>query len=339
MAFTTRIRTGLAAAFLRNQPTFTPFAYGIPNFNVQAYLKQNALAMRQPPKLEGRDVQAVSIAPVSSVPSDAKPAKTADAEPKKSLFQTLTQRKVLIAAGAVLGVVALGGAAAVAYSCYPVATAAYAAAVGNAGRAAVINTHQLFIQPGLANTLFMANLAMKAAIIPAAQITLPVLLPVISTAIVTTLGTLVLICVANKVWIVAKAAAWSAGSAVANKFGNELDKTYVGTALKTVVVTTVAQLVEEEKDTVDIAKIMPALKDREESEVEMQPLLQIAGSQEVDETEAERIETLQAKNNQSGKSAKSSWMRTVLTASAIAAGVGAGIYFLPKMPDMDFINI
>jgi len=289
--------------------------------------------------------------PVSTavVISNPKPAKTADVESKQSLFQALTQRKVLIAAAAVLSIAGIAATAGAAYYFYPVATAAYAAIAGNAGRAALMNTHQLFIQPGFANTLFMANFALQAAIIPAAKITLPVLLPVISTAIVTTLCALAALYVANRVWIAAKAVIWGAGSAVVNKFGQELDKTYVGMAAKSVVVSTVSPLVapfmEEEKSEtkldVNTAKIMPARGDDEEFEVEVQPRSQISDSsvpsvQEVDVAEAEQIDALRVENNREEKSAQekaqSSWGNFLMAGLITAAGVGAGLYFSQKMP-------
>ncbi len=362
------IRRAGAAALRRNQTrnqnSFSSLA--LRSFQPHAYIKKNAVtknAMTTTPhlSLKDRDVrmtvytgekvpalvrpEAVSKSvwtPVVPEDLDPTPAKTADVESKKSLFQPLTQRKVLVAAGAVLSIAATAGAA---YYFYPVATAAYAV-----GRAVAMNTHQ-FIQPGLANTLFMANLAMKVAIIPAAKITLPVLLPMISTAIVTTLGTLALLYVTNRVWIAAKAVIWGAGSAVVNKFGQELDKTYVGMAAKAVVVATVSPFVapfitEEKSETTPDVDTSEIMSDIEDDEVESQPrLLADSGGptvQEVDDAEAEQIEALRVENNQEEKSAQekaqSSW-GTFLMAGLITAGVvGAGLYFSPKLPQMNVLN-
>lgn len=154
------------------------------------------------------------------------------AEPKKSLFQTLTQRKVLIAVGAILGVAGVAGAAAAAYYFYPVATAAHAATVGHAGRAVAMNMQELVIRPGFANTMLMANLAMKMAVIPAAHASSIVVLPMIGTVVMTTLLTLGILYVANKVWKAVEATIWGAGTAIANKISEQLDQTGLGKGVK-----------------------------------------------------------------------------------------------------------
>lgn len=158
--------------------------------------------------------------------------KTLGIPPQKSLWQTMTQPKVLIAAGT-MGAVA--GAAAACYF-FPVATAAHAATMTAAGRAVAINTHQLLIHPGIANSLLLADLLLKIAVIPAVKFSLPFLLPVISTVIVTTVGMLILLHVANKVWDVAKVAMRKVLSAFIRRINHECDKTYTGMAFKKFVI-------------------------------------------------------------------------------------------------------
>ncbi|HEX4839072.1 MAG TPA: hypothetical protein VFU89_01370 [Rhabdochlamydiaceae bacterium] len=187
------------------------------------------------------------------------------AEPKKSLWQTVTQPKVLKVAAIILGVaamVALGGVVAASYYA-PIVTFAQTPAVvqaGNfvahytthqlvpaaaqAGRFVALNTHKLLIVPGFENVWFFATMAMHTAIIPAAKAALPVVLPVISTAIVGTLAVLATLYVANRVWQAVKGVVWGAITAVAHAFGRELDKTYVGMAAKAVVTTVAAPLIE-----------------------------------------------------------------------------------------------
>lgn len=305
---------------------------------------------------EEAQAPARTVAPVSTaivVAKDSKPAQTVAAEPKKSLWQTLTQRKVLIAAGVVLGVATLGGAAAAAYYFYPVATAAHAVTVGQVGRAAAMNTHQLFIRPGFANTLFFANLAMKAAVIPAAKVTLPLLLPVISTAIVTTVGTLILLYVANKAWQAAKAAMWGTGSFVANKFDEQLTQTglgrgakwLVGPLVSTAVSPIVSALAPEETTSGEPES------DEEDSiedvtDVALQPRLQIEGpakkakAEVTDEAEAVRVEKShqgkKAKARKAQARTESTWTETIIRTSLLAAGLSAGIYFYTKAkPDLN----
>ncbi|HEX2579367.1 MAG TPA: hypothetical protein VHK67_03075 [Rhabdochlamydiaceae bacterium] len=210
----------------------------------------NQVSIRGLPLLEQQKIQALPRLELMEEPSpaDEKSAQTATAQPKKSLWQTITQPKVLRVAGIILGVTAMAGlggaAAAAAYHYYPVATVAQATAVANAGRIVALNTHQLLILPGVENVLFYAMMAINTAIIPAAKVALPVFLPAVSTAVVSTLTTLVILYAANRVWQAAKNVVWAATSAVANAFGKELDKTYPGMAVKAIVATAAAPIVE-----------------------------------------------------------------------------------------------
>jgi len=92
--------------------------------------------------------------------------------------------------------------------------------------------------------LFFATMAMHTAIIPAAKVALPVVLPVISTMIISTLAAYLVLCVANKVWGAVKGLVWGAMAAVAHAFGRELDKTYVGMAAKGAVTTVAGPIIE-----------------------------------------------------------------------------------------------
>lgn len=187
------------------------------------------------------------------------------AEPKKSLWQTVTQPKVLKVAGVILGVaamVALGGVVAASYYA-PIVTFAQTPAVvqaGNfvahytthqlvpaaaqAGRFVALNTHKLLIAPGFENALFFTTMAMHTAIIPALKTVLPIVFPVISTMIISTLAAYLVLCVANRVWGAVKGAVWSAGAAVVHAFERELDKTYVGRGFKALFTTAAAPIYE-----------------------------------------------------------------------------------------------
>ncbi len=277
--------------------------------------------------------------------------KTLDTQPQKSLWQTVTQPKVLIVAGTVA---AVAGAAA-AYYFFPVATAAHAVTIGNTSRAVAMNTHQLFIRPGFANALFLADMALKIGVIPAAKMSLPLLLPVISTTIVTTLGTLVLLYVANQAWKAAKAAMWGAGTVVANRFSHECDQTYVGMAIKKIVVLTASPFMPSNQPA-------PALEIddvAQEDEVVVQSApLQITGSiadpsiQVITKEEAQEIEASKAKRNTRGKKAtaaararkaqvkaQSTWTDSIIRAGLVTAAAGASVYFYAKAkPDLDFVS-
>ena len=118
---------------------------------------------------------------------------------------------------------------------FPVASAAHASTIAGAGHAFAINTHQLFIQPGIANTMMLAEYGVTSSCCSSSQtFRFPVLLPVISTAIVTTLGTLLLIYLANQAWKVAKVALLGSGTAVVQRFNHECDQTYFGMAAQAV---------------------------------------------------------------------------------------------------------
>jgi hypothetical protein len=308
----------------------------------------------------------VTVAPIAAAPVKEKTAqvaaKTVTPEAKKTLWQTVTQPKVLIAAATVLTVA--GGAAA--YYFFPVATMAHAVTAGHAGRAVAMNTQQLLIRPGFANSLFLADLVLKAAIVPAAKITLPILLPVISTAIVTTLGTIILLYVANQAWKAAKYAIWGAGSAVVNRLGHECDQTYLGMGVKAIVTTTVSPLISPfmtaEQPVIapkpDAVSTAQDLELAEESDEEVQPRrLKIEDSsepkvQEIDDAEAARFEATRAAKNKKAREflaakqaqkaqmkAQSTWMGSFIKAGLVTAGLGAGAYFFIKAkPDFDFIS-
>ena len=216
---------------------------------------------------------------------------TATAEPKKSLWQTVTQPKVLKVAGVILGaaaMVALGGvAAAAAYQYYPAATLAMAKVTSDTGRFVALNTHQLLIAPGIENVLFFMTIAVKTAIIPAAKVAIPIILSAISTAIVSTLAILAALYVVNRAWQAVKTAVWAAGSAIANAFGKELDKTYAGMAAKAVVTTAAAPIIEALEDWVMVNK-----EEEHEEEATVQPV-SIQGS---DDSESEVESTTVQKN-------------------------------------------
>lgn len=190
--------------------------------------------------------------------------------PREGLFQNVTLGKVVKVAGFAL-LVTVGGVAA--YHFYPVVAGIQGATALEAGRAVAMNMSTAavaingsMIQPGFAGTLLIANLVKDFAIIPVAKMTLPVLLPVISTAVVTTLTTIALLYVANKMWMVASAAIWNTGSAVANKMGEELDKTLPGQVVKFAAVKAVAPYT-------NVVKALMAPKESEVSEEEINQFL------------------------------------------------------------------
>lgn len=370
---TSALRTGLASALLRPQAFVTPFGIGIVPFSAHAYLNQGAMAMRQPLRLEQARVQIAAApreearAPVQSEAAskpastalvvretkpaktaDTKPAKTADVEPKKSLFQTLTQRKVLIVAGVILGVAVLGGAAAAAYYFYPVATTAHAMMVGHAGRVVALNTHQLLIRPGFTNTLIMAKMA-KAAIVPVAAASGKVILPALSTVIVSTLGAFGLLCAANKAWKLAKSAMWGAGTTVANKFDEQLTQTGLGRGAKWILgpaVSTIASPIVSAFAPTDTTPGEPEFDDEDSvsEDVALQPRLLIKGSDNrdpkievADEAEAARVEkgrknknSLKARARKAQAKTESTWTQSIISHGLLLAALGGGVYWYTK---------
>jgi hypothetical protein len=246
-------------------------------------------------------------------------------ESLSNVFRTLTQRKVLIVSGSALTALGIGGAAA--YFFNPVTTAAHAAAAFKIGSAAAMSANLVLIQPGYANTMLIADVLMKVAVMPTAQITGAVVLPMLSTAIMTTLGAFLLLYVGNKVWEATKVAVWGAGSAVVNKFGEELDKTYAGQAVKFAIKTTASPYLALMEPT--DATRSDVESSEETSEEEVQPKLQIDGSTEGDDVIAEEEARIKAQ-----KKAQSSFPVKVLKAGLMTAGLGAGAYFVYKcMPD------
>jgi predicted membrane metal-binding protein len=94
-----------------------------------------------------------------------------------------------------------------------------------------MNTHKV-LQSGFVNTLLMAHLVMKIAVIPAAQASSIVVLPVIGTAIMGTLGAFVFLYAANQVYKATKGVIWSGLSFVANKFDEQLNQNLLGRGIK-----------------------------------------------------------------------------------------------------------
>ncbi len=245
----------------------------------------------------------------------------------KNVFQTLTQRKVLMVAGSALLLVA-GGAAA--YCLYPVATAAFAATALEVGNTAATSTLESFILPGFANTMFLGNLIMKMAIIPAANLTIPVLLPLISTAICTTLTTLALIYVANRVWVATTGVVGSAGSKFCTVAGNELDKTCVGTAVK--------EIIADGYSLVTAPVRMLGLLPEKTTEKDVQRSLQITDSTEASEVETTHsIGDEKVEENMREQTARATleekvrrnWV-TFYKCAFLAAGVSTGTYFIHR---------
>jgi len=170
------------------------------------------------------------------VSGEPKSVQAVNGEAKKSPFQAVTLRKVLIVSGVVLGAAVISGAAIAAYTFYPAATAAHALTLGRITRTAMVNTHQLMILPGITNSLFLASLLFQVVVVPAVQIALPFLMPVFGTV----LGLYILYKAANKVGQVA----YDKICAITHKMGDELDKTLVGRGFKTIVVTLASVLTE-----------------------------------------------------------------------------------------------
>lgn len=150
--------------------------------------------------------------------------------PTMSLFQRVTQPKVLIGVGVALTTIGVIGAA---YA-FPVATAAHAVTIGQAARSTLIHTHA-FLQPGLAANALLLDMALKTTGI-AASIAMPVVSPALSMAIVGVLGGIAAIYVANKVWTASKVVICSAASFALNTLDKALCQSGPGWLLKTVVI-------------------------------------------------------------------------------------------------------
>ncbi len=153
---------------------------------------------------------------------------------KKGLLERLSQHKAVIAAGSALTVLASGGAAA--YFFYPVATVAHIATAVKIGSAAAMGTHLLLIQPGLVNAMLIADVLLKVAVVPAAQVTATIVMPAISTVVISALGAFILLCIANKAWEVSKFALYNVGIFALNIVGKQLDRTMLGRGIKSIAI-------------------------------------------------------------------------------------------------------
>ena len=227
-----------------------------------------------------------------------------------------------------------------------------------------MNTHQLFIQPGIANTMMLADLVLQAAVVPAAKLSLPVLLPVISTAIVTTLGTLLLIYLANQAWKVAKVALWGAGTAVVQRFNHECDQTYFGMAARAVFMKSVfpcgvppmlANLSPSAPQAEPVSSVPAAVL--AQKEIVPSAPLQITGCvadpsiQVISKEEAKQIEAGKVKRNERGQQAQAAalakkaqikaqrtWMEIIAGIVLVTAAGGAIVYIgAEAKPDFDSI--
>jgi hypothetical protein len=251
---------------------------------------------------------------------------------REGLFQNVTLGKVAKVAGFAL-LVTVGGTAA--YHFYPIIAGIQGATALEAGRAvatnigtAALTIHGSMIQPGFAGTLLLANLIKDFAVIPVAKMTLPVLLPVISTAVVTTLTTLAVLYVASKMWIVASAALWNTGSTVANKMSKELDQTLPGQVVKFAVVKAVAPytnvikalMAPKESEVSEEARNEFLLTDSEESSGE-----EVDGSNRIENGNSTETKTKRTKTQ---KKAQQTFGNAVLWAGLYTVGLGAAGYLV-----------
>ncbi len=188
-------------------PTYTPFAFGPAGLPLNQYFGKGPMAfpklITQAPAqpivparvaLVATPAPAQPIAPGQVVEAPQEAAPTV-AQPTKNLFQTVTQPKVLIATGVALTAIGIGVAAYM----FPATATAYAATIGNASQAAVVHTGN-FLQPGIAAHAIFFDLAFKTVILPGVKISVPVLLPVISTAVVATIGIIAISYIAMKIF-------------------------------------------------------------------------------------------------------------------------------------------
>jgi hypothetical protein len=150
---------------------------------------------------------------------------------------------------------------------------------------------------------------------------------------------------------------WGAGSAVANKFDEQLTQTGLGKGIKWLVGPIVSTAVSPIVSALAPAEITAGEPESDEEDsledvqqLAAQPRLQIQGSvnrdpksEATNEAEAVRIEKgRRSKKVQEARARKaqaktaSTWTETIIRTSLIAAGLGAGIYFYTKAkPDLN----
>jgi hypothetical protein len=187
------------------------------------------------------------------------------------------------------------------------------------------------VAAGFINTMFIADVLMKVAVFPAAKVTATAILPMVSTAVMMTLGTFALLYVGNKVWEASKIAMYSAGSAIANKFGEELDKTYAGQTVKFVALTVAepyVALLEGGKE---------GVSSEEESDEQSFDIVSTTHSQGVDKSEefaskkSDLEDEITGERIKTQKKTKRTFTENVIRAGLMTAVLGFGGYYVYQM--------
>lgn len=144
------------------------------------------------------------------------------------------------------------------------------------------------------------------------------------------LTTIALLYVANKMWIVASAAIWNTGSAVANKIGEELDQTLPGQIVKFAAVKAVAPYT-------NVVKALMAPKESEVSEDESALLLltdsEESSAEEIDGSNSigngnSTEEVKKAKRAKTQKKTQQTAGNAILWAGLYTVGLGAAGYLV-----------
>jgi hypothetical protein len=146
--------------------------------------------------------------------------------------------------------------------------------------------------------MLMADIVMKVAA-PVAQVTLPMVMslvmPAISTAIVSTLALFACLRLANRVWIAIVNMLWSIGSAIATIIEDEFNKTAPGQLLKAILLKAFSPL------TALVKTELALIKAKKESEENAGTQAKIPDStKDQEDSRAAKIESIMAENNDYG---------------------------------------